>query len=51
MDDLATAEMLRVFDMLPDPRRGIARHKLIDILTIALIGASDTARSVENNLH
>ena len=38
MDDQATAEILRVFERLPDPRRANARHKRIDILTIALVG-------------
>lgn len=38
MDDQATAEILRVFEKLPDPRRANACHKLIDILTIALVG-------------
>ena len=38
MDDQATAEILRVFEKLPDPRRANARHKLIDILTLALVG-------------
>jgi predicted transposase YbfD/YdcC len=37
MDDQATAEILRVFDKLPDPRRANACHKLLDILTIALV--------------
>ena len=37
MDDQATAEILRVFDKLPDPRRANACHKLVDILTIALV--------------
>jgi predicted transposase YbfD/YdcC len=37
MDDAATAEILRVFDKLPDPRRANACHKLLDILTIALV--------------
>ena len=37
MDVQATAEILRVFKELPDPRRANARHKLLDILTIALL--------------
>lgn len=36
MDGQATAEILRVLEKLPDPRRANACHKLIDILTIAL---------------
>lgn len=39
MDGQATAEILRVFEELPDPRRANACHKLIDILTIALLAA------------
>ena len=37
MDVQATAEILRVFEKLPDPRRANARHKLLDILTVALL--------------
>jgi predicted transposase YbfD/YdcC len=37
MDVQATAEILRVFQELPDPRRENARHKLLDILTVALL--------------
>lgn len=37
MDVQATAEILRVFQELPDPRRANACHKLLDILTIALL--------------
>jgi predicted transposase YbfD/YdcC len=37
MDVQATAEILRVFTELPDPRRANARHKLMDILTVALL--------------
>jgi len=37
MDGQATAEILRVFEELPDPRRANARHQLMDILTIALL--------------
>jgi len=37
MDGQATAEVLRVFDNLPDPRGDNARHKLLDILTVALL--------------
>jgi hypothetical protein len=50
MDVQATAEILRVFDELPDPRRANARHKLVDILTIALlavIGGADGWQDVE----
>ena len=37
MDGQATAEILRVFQEVPDPRRANACHKLIDILTMALL--------------
>ena len=36
MDAQATPEILRVLEQLPDPRRHNVRHKLIDVLTIAL---------------
>jgi predicted transposase YbfD/YdcC len=36
MDGQATAEILRVLERLPDPRRANSRHKLMDIVTIAL---------------
>ena len=38
MDAQATPEILRVLNDVPDPRRHNVRHKLIDILTLALIG-------------
>jgi predicted transposase YbfD/YdcC len=38
MDAQATSEILRVLEEVPDPRRHNIRHKLIDILTLALIG-------------
>lgn len=38
MDAQATSEILRVLEDIPDPRRHNVRHKLIDILTLALIG-------------
>ena len=34
MDAQAAAEILLVFDKLPDPRRDNAYHKLLDILAI-----------------
>jgi len=37
MDGQATAEILRVFQEVPDPRRANACHKLSDILTMALL--------------
>ena len=37
MDVQATWEILRVFEELPDPRRTNCRHRLIDMLTIALL--------------
>jgi predicted transposase YbfD/YdcC len=37
MDVQATAEILRVFKGIPDPRRANACHKLLDILTLALL--------------
>ena len=50
MDAQATPEILRVTTILqdiPDPRRHNTRHKLLDILTIALLavvcGASDSS--------
>jgi predicted transposase YbfD/YdcC len=36
MDAQATARIPRPFENIPDPRRDNARHKLIDILTLAL---------------
>jgi predicted transposase YbfD/YdcC len=36
MDATATAGFPRAFTQMPDPRRNNSRHKLIDILTIAL---------------
>jgi predicted transposase YbfD/YdcC len=36
MDAQATAEILRAFDTMPDPRRANRRHKLMDIFAIAL---------------
>lgn len=36
MDDLASGSPLRFFCTLPDPRAGNVRHRLIDILIIAL---------------
>jgi len=36
MDATATPRIPRAFEQMPDPRRNNARHKLIDILTIAL---------------
>jgi predicted transposase YbfD/YdcC len=36
MDAQATARIPRPFEQIPDPRRNNLRHKLIDILTIAL---------------
>jgi predicted transposase YbfD/YdcC len=36
MDATATAKIPRAFENMPDPRRNNARHKLIDILTIAM---------------
>lgn len=36
MDATATAKIPRAFEQMPDPRRNNSRHKLIDILTIAL---------------
>jgi len=38
MEASVTGEILRVFEELPDPRGKNVRHKLIDILTIALCG-------------
>lgn len=38
MEAPVTGEILRVFEKLPDPRGPNARHKLIDLLTIALCG-------------
>src|ERR1035437_3691033 len=38
MEASVTGEILRVFEKLPDPRGKNARHKLIDVLTIALCG-------------
>ena len=38
MDAQVTGEILRVFQSLPEPRRHNVRHKLIDILTLALLG-------------
>lgn len=38
MDAPVTGEILRVFHELPDPRGNNARHKLIDLLTLALCG-------------
>lgn len=38
MDAPVTGEILRMFDQLPDPRGKNTRHKLMDILTIALCG-------------
>ena len=37
MDAQVTGEILRAFQTLPDPRRHNRRHRLIDILTIALL--------------
>ena len=36
MDARATARIPRPFEQIPDPRRNNLRHKLIDILTVAL---------------
>src|SRR5271165_3583250 len=36
MDTQATAKIPRAFEDMPDPRRDNSRHKLIDILTIAV---------------
>ena len=36
MDAAATAKILCALKVMPDPRRHNIRHKLIDILTIAL---------------
>lgn len=36
MDATATARIARAFEQMPDPRRHNVRHKLFDILTIAL---------------
>lgn len=45
MDAQATAEILRAFEDMPDPRRHNRQHKLCDILTIAIFavicGADD----------
>ena len=38
MDDLAYACPMRVFDTLPDPRASNIRHRLVDVLAIALMG-------------
>lgn len=38
MDASVTGEILRVLEQLPDPRGRNVRHKLMDILTIALCG-------------
>lgn len=38
MDVKATGEILRVLQEVPDPRRHNVRHRLIDILTLALLG-------------
>ena len=38
MEAPVTGEILRVFEQLPDPRGKNARHKLIDVLTLALCG-------------
>jgi hypothetical protein len=38
MDAQATAKIPRAFTTMPDPRRSNRRHKLMDILTIALFG-------------
>jgi predicted transposase YbfD/YdcC len=38
MDAPVTGEILRVLEQLPDPRGKNVRHKLIDILTLALCG-------------
>jgi len=38
MDAPVTGEILRVFEELPDPRGRNVRHKLMDILTLALCG-------------
>jgi predicted transposase YbfD/YdcC len=37
MDATATAKIPRAFEQMPDPRRNNARHKLNDILTLALL--------------
>ena len=37
MDAQATREILRVLEEIPEPRRHNIRHKLIDILTLALL--------------
>ncbi len=51
MDAQATARIPRAFEQMPDPRRNNRRHKLIDILTIALFavicGADGWAGVVE----
>ncbi len=38
MNAPVTGEILRVFEQLPDPRGDNVRHKLLDILTLALCG-------------
>jgi predicted transposase YbfD/YdcC len=38
MDAQATREILRVLEEVPDPRRHNVRHKLIDLLTLGLMG-------------
>ena len=38
MEAPVTGEILRVFKTLPDPRGKNVRHKLMDILTLALCG-------------
>jgi len=38
MDAQATARIPHAFEALPDPRKANRRHKLLDILTIALFG-------------
>jgi predicted transposase YbfD/YdcC len=50
MEGQATAEILRVLNDIPDPRRANARHNLFDILTIALVAVicgADGWRQVE----
>ena len=37
MDAQATAKIPRAFEQMPDPRATNRRHKLIDVLTIALV--------------
>ena len=40
MDAQATARIPRAFEAMPDPRHHNIRHKLLDIITIALFAFS-----------